>query len=304
MATVPGFRRLTAALIAATAPVTTHALYTDGNITVPCDSPIYCYGDLLHEVELARPFSDSKTFVDMPGKKPLDEILAAFEKLEKPLKNDTALQDFLSEYFAEAGGELVHVAPEELATDPAFLDDLDDVVIREFVGKVIDIWPDLTRSYVGSGECDDCPDSFLPVNRTFVVAGGRFREPYYWDSYWIIEGLLRTGGDFVGISKNIIENFLDFVDQYAPLLSQMVRAYLAHTNDTDILERAIPLLIKEHEFFTTNRSVEIDAGNNKTYVLNQYNVDNNQPRPESYREDYITANNQSYYAKSGEIYPK
>lgn len=65
MATVPGFRRLTAALIAATAPVTTRALYTDGNITVPCDSPIYCYGELLHEVELARPFSDSKTFVDM-----------------------------------------------------------------------------------------------------------------------------------------------------------------------------------------------------------------------------------------------
>ncbi|KEZ44296.1 Trehalase [Scedosporium apiospermum] len=306
-----------AALLAAV-PIT-QALYTDGNIVVPCDSPIYCHGDLLREVELARPFSDSKTFVDMPGKKPLDEILAAFEKLEKPLKNDTVLQDFLSEYFAEPGGELVHVPPEELSTDPAFLDEVNDTVIREFVSKVIDIWPDLTRSYVGSGECSDCPDSFLPVNRTFVVAGGRFREPYYWDSYWIVEGLLRTGGDFVDISKNIIENFLDFVNDYGfvpngarkyylnrsqpPLLSQMVKAYVHSTNDTSILDRAVPLLIKEHEFFINNRSVTVTVGN-KSYTLNQYNVDNNQPRPESFREDYITANNASYYAKSGIIYPE
>lgn len=34
-----------------------------------------------------------------------------------------------------------------------------------------------------------------------VVAGGRFREPYYWDSFWILEGLLRTGGSFTEISR-------------------------------------------------------------------------------------------------------
>jgi alpha,alpha-trehalase len=36
----------------------------------------------------------------------------------------------------------------------------------------------------------------------------------------------------------------------------------------------------------------------------RYHVQNNQPRPESYREDYITANNHSYYATSGIIYPE
>jgi alpha,alpha-trehalase len=35
----------------------------------------------------------------------------------------------------------------------------------------------------------------------------------------------------------------------------------------------------------------------------RYSVNNNQPRPESYREDYITASNESYYAESGIIYP-
>lgn len=32
-------------------------------------------------------------------------------------------------------------------------------------------------------------------------AGGRFREPYYWDSFWILLGLLRTGGSFTQISR-------------------------------------------------------------------------------------------------------
>ena len=28
------------------------------------------------------------------------------------------------------------------------------------------------------------------MERPFVVPGGRFREMYYWDSYWTIQGLL------------------------------------------------------------------------------------------------------------------
>jgi alpha,alpha-trehalase len=34
----------------------------------------------------------------------------------------------------------------------------------------------------------------------------------------------------------------------------------------------------------------------------RYNVSNTRPRPESYREDYVTANNESYYSPSGEVY--
>ncbi len=91
--------------------------------------------------------------------------------------------------------------PEELETDAVFLDGIDDVAIREFTQQVIDIWPDLTRRYVGAESCAGCVDSFIPVKRPFVVAGGRFREPYYWDSFWVIEGLLRSGGSFTEISK-------------------------------------------------------------------------------------------------------
>lgn len=37
--------------------------------------------------------------------------------------------------------------------------------------------------------------------------------------------------------------------------------------------------------------------------IRRYNVDNNQPRPESYREDWEHVNNASFYAASGDIYP-
>ncbi|KAL2155183.1 hypothetical protein VTH82DRAFT_3859 [Thermothelomyces myriococcoides] len=295
------------------------ALYINGSVTAPCDSPIYCHGELLKGVELAHPFVDSKTFVDMPTRKPVDEVLAAFSKLQQPLSNNSELNNFLVEYFSPAGHELEEVPVSELQTEPKFLEKLEDRNIKEFVAKVIDIWPDLTRRYAGPSNCSECANSFIPVNRTFVVAGGRFREPYYWDSYWIIEGLLRTGGSFIQISKNIIENFLDFVETIGfipngariyylnrsqpPLLTRMVKSYVDYTNDTSILERALPLLIKEHDFFTNNRSVSVTAPNGKTYTLQRYHVENNQPRPESYREDYITANNESYYAASGIIYP-
>ncbi|KFA47691.1 hypothetical protein S40293_08720 [Stachybotrys chartarum IBT 40293] len=311
-------RRL-AALAAASASAV-QALYINGSVIAPCDSPIYCHGAILEAIELARPFSDSKTFVDMPAIRPLEEIEAAFEELEKPLTNDTALNEFLSTFFADAGGELTHVDEDELEVDPVFLDDIDDTVINEFIHQVIDIWPDLTRSYSGVvGNCTTCPNSFIPINRTFIVAGGRFREPYYWDSYWIIEGLLRTRGSFIEIARNIIENFLDFVDQFGfvpnggriyylnrsqpPMLSQMVRIYLEHTNDTQILDRALPLLVREHEWWQTNRTVDVEIGN-ETYTLNRYGVENTRPRPESYYEDYTTAMNTSFYAEDGIIYPQ
>lgn len=307
-----------AALIAALLP-TVRALYENGSIIAPCDSPLYCQGEILKQIELARPFSDSKTYVDMPTIKPLSEVIAAFNSLSKPLSNNTELQNFLSTYFAAAGGELEAVDESELQTDPTFLDKVNSTTLREFTEKVIAIWPDLTRKYAGSSaDCDGCVDSFLEINRTFVVAGGRFREAYYWDSYWIIEGLLRTGGSFTEIAKNMIENFLDFVEllgfvpngsreyyrnrSQPPLLSAMVKIYVEYTNDTSILDRAVPLLIKEHDFWMTNRTVDIEK-DGKTYTLNHYAVLNTQPRPESYREDYVTVTNSSYYSETGIIYP-
>ncbi|KAK0653475.1 Trehalase [Lasiodiplodia hormozganensis] len=294
------------------------ALYVNGSVTAPCDSPIYCHGELLKAVQLAAPYSDSKTFVDLPTIKPLDEVLAAFAQLSQPITNNSELNTFLDTYFGDAGSELEAVPADELTTNATFLDHVADADVRSFVGQVVDIWPDLTRRYVGAANCSGCVDSFIPLNRTFVVAGGRFREAYYWDSFWILEGLLRTKGSFTEIAGNIIENFLDLVDTIGfipngarlyylnrsqpPVLALMVKTYVEYTGNTTILDRAIPLLEKEYEFWTTNRTVAIQKGN-RTYSLNHYAVENNQPRPESYLEDYQTANNESYYSENGIIYP-
>ncbi|KAF2877549.1 trehalose [Massariosphaeria phaeospora] len=293
------------------------ALYENGSVIAPCDSPIYCYGDILREIELARPFEDSKTFVDLPTLRPLDEVVAAFNELEKPIQNNSALNDFLQEYFGEAGSELEPVPTDELETQPDFLDSVNSSTVANFVSQVIDIWPDLTRRYVGASNCSGCVNSFIPINRTFVVAGGRFREPYYWDSFWIIEGLLRTKGSFTQIAENVIENFLDFVEDFGfvpngarryylnrsqpPLLAQMVRIYVEYTQNATILERALPLLEKEYDFWVQNRTVTVErAGRN--YSLNHYAVSNSQPRPESYYEDYVTANNETYINEAGEAF--
>jgi alpha,alpha-trehalase len=250
-----------------------------------------------------------------PTIRPLDEVLTAFRNLSRPIQNNTALNTFLTNYFGKAGSELEALPEQELEVQPDFLGGVNCSVVEDFTRQVIDIWPDLTRRYVGSGNCTGCVSSFLPVNRTFVVAGGRFREPYYWDSFWIVEGLLRTQGSFTQIAENIIENFMDLVEEIGfvpngarryyenrsqpPMLTQMVRVYVEYTQNYTLLERALPVLEMEYDFWVKNRTVTLQrAGRN--YSLNHYAVQNTQPRPESYYEDYVTANNRTYFNKNGQ----
>ena len=56
------------------------------NLPPPCDSDIYCISSntsLLHVVQMARLYKDSKTFVDMAIKTTPQQVLANFEKLMK-----------------------------------------------------------------------------------------------------------------------------------------------------------------------------------------------------------------------------
>lgn len=170
--------------------------------------------------------------------------------------------------------------------NPTFLQYMNNSVNEEFVEEVISKWGNLTRVFNETSICPKCESSFIPIKRPFVVAGGRFREAYYWDSYWILQGLLRTGGSFTQISKNQIENFLDNVEHFGfvpnggrkyylnrsqpPMLPQMIRIYIEYTGDSSILTRALPLLMKEYEFFEQNRSVSFTIDkSNTTYTLNQ-----------------------------------
>jgi hypothetical protein len=75
-----------------------------------------------------------------------------------------------------------------------------------------------------------------------VVPGGRFEESYYWDSYWIIRGLLIC--DMTETAWGVISNLLEDVTNFGfvpnggriyyldrsqpPLLTLMIAEYLNH----------------------------------------------------------------------------
>jgi alpha,alpha-trehalase len=45
-----------------------------------------------------------------------------------------------------------------------------------------------------------------------VVPGGRFRESYYWDSYWIILGLISC--DMLDTSEMLLYNFAKIIEAH------------------------------------------------------------------------------------------
>jgi alpha,alpha-trehalase len=66
----------------------------------------------------------------------------------------------------------------------------------------------------------------------------------------------------------------------------MVREVVEATNNTSLLTTALPLLIREHEFWTTGpKAVQLTSSTGQTYRLSRYYADLEEPRPESYRED-------------------
>jgi alpha,alpha-trehalase len=56
---------------------------------------------------------------------------------------------------------------------------------------------------------EECDSSLIPLNNTIVVPGGRYREIYYWDSYWVLQGLLKS--ELYDYATALIMNFMDFI---------------------------------------------------------------------------------------------
>ncbi|KAI7874922.1 glycoside hydrolase [Lichtheimia hyalospora FSU 10163] len=289
--------------------ISTKHLFASATITsaidaiYTCDSPIYCDGPLLRTVQLARLFKDSKTFVDMPTVKPVDQVLKAFDDIggENASRSDIGL--FVSENFAPAGTEVTRY-PLPAYDDPPWFEQVDDIHYRGWLEVLHRTWGNLTFQYDASQICDGCGSTVLPSKHPFVLPGGRFREFYYWDSYFTIRGLLLS--DLDELAREFIQNILDFVDTYGfmpngarmyylnrshpPFLTEMVKEYYAKTRDEEFLKQALPVLDKEYTFWKTNTSVQLtDSTTGSHYQLNRYIVDNDAPRPESYAEDYDTA---------------
>lgn len=278
-----------------------------------CTSPIYCPGPLLQAVQLSAIYSDSKTFVDSPTLKPEQDVVNAFNALGSGNGEGITygeLTTFLAENFGESGTELVDAdLGDQFHDSPAFLDKVTDPVLHSWLKTVHSYWPLLARTTNESDstgkQCDGCASSFIPFKerRTIVIPGDRFIELYYWDTYFVILGLLES--ELHDVVKGLLENFADLIEMFGfilngnrvyyenrsqpPLFIQMVDAYVNRTGDTDVLHRLLPLMDKEHDYWINNRTMELKSPySGKKLHLAHYRVDTSAPRPESYLADYQT----------------
>lgn len=140
--------------------------------------------------------------------------------------------------------------------------------------------------------------SIIPVDHPVIVPGGRFIEFYYWDSYWIIRGLLYS--EMYETARGMIENFLSIVQRFGfipnggrvyysgrsqpPLLTAMVKSYVDFKKDYSFALEALDMLEHEFEYWMNNHTVQA-----KGYDVAIYKDSSTGPRPESYREDIITS---------------
>ena len=138
---------------------------------------------------------------------------------------------------------------------------------------------------------------------------------YYWDTYWIIRGLLHC--NMVETAKGILQNFFHQVEMFGfvpngtrvyyqrrsqpPYLISMVNQYKKKTEDWELVEKALPILEKEMVFFEKHRSMAY-IYQDKEYQVFRYGTDCKGPRPESYMEDFELAENFETEEEKEEFY--
>ena len=155
------------------------------------DPPQALFKDLYVDVQMQQVFPDSKEFADAVPKSTPAEILKLYHS-ERP-RTRAELRRFVERNF-ELPQPAVHPGP---ATDPP--------PIRE---RIQVLWEQLRRE-PRAGTPDS---SLLSLPRPFVVPGGRFREIYYWDTYFTMLGLLESGHH--DLVQDLVDNFAFLIDTY------------------------------------------------------------------------------------------
>lgn len=271
-----------------------------------CNSSIYCTGELLHSVQLAKIFPDSKTFVDLKLLNSEEEIFSCFIRLMAITDNSPTrdqLMAFLDQHFEEKE-ELLYWHPPDYQSHPPVLNKIKNLNILLFAKDIISMWPTLGRKVSTDVAWNSEYYSFLYVPKGFIISGGRFKELYYWDSYWIVRGLIIS--NMMETAKGMIENFLHLVKRFGyvpigsriyylgrsqpPLLTWMVYDYFAATGDIKWLKNIIPVVESELTYWLENNKLEMKVKGIEYKLLRYSSVSKVMgPRPESYYEDYMNA---------------
>jgi len=235
---------------------------------------IQIHGPLFEAVQKSGIFPDSKTFVDsVPKNSPADIRERYKEQKDDP---DFDLKAFVLEHF-EVPGE------QEEADIPEF-DNMNDHIDH--------LWDVLSRS---ADEDVSEHSTLIPLPHPYIVPGGRFREIYYWDTYFTSLGLAESG--HLDTVRNLTRNFAYQIEQFGHVPNGNRVYYLSRSQPpfmvflVDLLsqhdhpkayEEFLPALKKEYEFWTAKRSVVFEDD----VRMFRYWDENPVPREESYKEDY------------------
>ncbi len=252
-------------------------------------TPHELYGDLFVAVQMARVFGDGKSFVDARPRTSPALVRARYE-VERHAPG-FSLADFVHAHFVLPGHD-APVGPRLENREP----------VREHIRA---LWPLLVREHRDAAE----GDSLLALPRPYVVPGGRFRELYYWDSYFTMLGLVADGRR--DLAEAMLANFAHLIATHGfipnssrsymlsrsqpPFFFRMVE--LLHADDPAAGFAAhLPALRTEHAFWMDGEAALAPGGAHRRAVrladgalLNRYWDDRCTPREESWREDVETA---------------
>ncbi|XP_060876009.1 trehalase-like [Metopolophium dirhodum] len=250
-------------------------------------------------------FNDSKTFVDMKMKYLPNETEVSFNKKMsdwnyKPTKD--LLTEFVNEYFVKEDSEFEKWIPTDWIREPKVLNSIKDEKLKNWTIEINAIWLNLGRKIKDDVRLHPESYSIIYLPNPIIIPGGRFREVYYWDSFWIIRGLLIC--EMHTTAKGMISNYISMVKTFGhvpnggriyyskrsqpPMLIPMVKSYLDSTNDMQFVIDNINELEVEFKYWLTQHNVTIHK-NGKHYTLAVYKDESIGPRPESYREDITNA---------------
>jgi alpha,alpha-trehalase len=246
--------------------------------------PEEIYGDLFVAVQRAPVFSDQKTFPDAVPLTAPATILARYAEARQGAGFDLAA--FVRSSFA---------VPEEHALAVPQAKDLED--------HLNSLWTLLRRApdqgVVGS--------SLLPLPQPYVVPGGRFREVYYWDSYFTMLGLRQSGRK--ELIRSMVDNFAYELRTFGhvpngnrtyylsrsqpPFFALMVELLAAQEGDAAYREYG-DALEREYAYWMdrsapTRHLVTLPDG----AVLNRYFDQKDTPRAEAFATDEATARGSS-----------
>ncbi|XP_024529022.1 probable trehalase isoform X2 [Selaginella moellendorffii] len=243
---------------------------------------------------------DPKVYVDLPLKHSLPSTKEAFVSL---FQNNNGSVDtgefnhFLNEFCDKPGSDLLPDNLTDFKNEPeGFLANVTNPAARDFALKMHSLWWLLARKVKERVHKDPHQHTLIPLPNPVVVPGARFREVYYWDTYWIVRGLLVS--KLYETARNVVENLMFLANSFGfipngartyytnrsqpPLLSEAVMAIYHETKDVSFVEKAFPALLKEHNFWCADpHRVHIRDANGVEHVLTRYYAMWDEPRPES-----------------------